>query len=301
MDIQQLKTLRAVVENKGFQAGARHLHKTHPSVLTLIKNFEDELGFSLFDRSKYRATLTDDGRRFYERSIRVLEEMERLQQYSNQIRTLEETELNIVIGDVTPIGRILPCLKRFFQAHPGTQLNLLFENLRGPNDRLLAGEADLIVHHIDKTDTRYEYFPFLQVTIKPVAAPDFLVGQELNRLMYSDLESLTQCVVRDTSEHPDETSYHVMKNTPKVMVGDQYTKREVIRQGVAWGHMPDFLVEDDIDAGRLLALAGHHVRNHKIDIVIARRSDAEIGPIANNLWTLLKREIAVSFHSQQHE
>ena len=44
-------------------------------------------------------------------------------------------------------------------------------NLFGPNELLLDGGADLIIHHIDKTDSRYEYRDFCKVQVVPVIAP----------------------------------------------------------------------------------------------------------------------------------
>ena len=63
--LQQMLTLDAVVEQGGIQAGAKYLHRTHPSVVTALKNLEQELGFALFDRSGYRLSLTTEGKPFH--------------------------------------------------------------------------------------------------------------------------------------------------------------------------------------------------------------------------------------------
>lgn len=65
-------------------------------------------------------------------------------------------------------------------------VSLLFENLEGADERLLDGAAGLIIHHIDKSDPRYEYKDFCRVQVIPVAAPDFLSIPNSNNLKYAD-------------------------------------------------------------------------------------------------------------------
>lgn len=79
-----------------------------------------------------------------------------------------------------------------------------FGNLFGPNERLLDGNADLIIHHVDKSDSRYEYRDFCQVQVVPVVAPGFLDLPISRELRYADLEGYTQCIIRDTSTHSEK-------------------------------------------------------------------------------------------------
>ena len=62
-------------------------------------------------------------------------------------------------------------------------------------------------------------------------------------------------------------------------------KKEVILQGMGWGHMPRFLIEEELADGRLLSIAGNHFRESVIPLVVARRRDTPHGPIARKLWT----------------
>lgn len=294
MKLQQLEALQAVVETGSFQAAAKRLNKSHPSVITSLKNLEYDVGFSIFDRSTYRATLTKEGEAFYKKSLNILYENQRLLMYARKLSAKEETVLNIAIGDVTPTDVILPVLKKFSEAHPDTQINLLFETINGPNERLLSTEADLIVHHLHKADRRYEFMDFTSVQLVPVAAPSLIGNKNLGELTYDDLKNYTQCIIRDTATSVSGESYHLLKGSHKITVGDQYTKREVIKNGLGWGHMPLFLVESDLNEKKLLSLKNDNIKNYELDIVIARRSDGSAGKIANKLWQTLQNELKLS-------
>jgi DNA-binding transcriptional LysR family regulator len=286
MTLQQLRTLDAVITRGSFQAGADLLHKTHPSVITALRKLEEELGFALFDRTGYRTVLTEQGKLFYERSKRLIAEMQALEAQAAHLREGEAVELDIILGDVTPLADTLGILRRFTEQHPGARLNLFFENLAGPNERLLAGEADIIVHHIDKSDPRYDYKDICKVPIVPVVAPGFLEVPVTRELRYADLRDCTQCIIRDSANGDDNRSYFVLPDSPRITVGDQYTKKEIILQRMGWGHMPLFLVQEELLSGQLVSIEGEHIRGSTIEIVVARLGARQRGKMAERLWRM---------------
>src|SRR5258705_235856 len=73
MTYDQLVAFTTVAAEGTFTSASEALHKSQPAVSKLIRNLEGELGVVLFDRAKYRATLTDAGRVFYERAAAVIE------------------------------------------------------------------------------------------------------------------------------------------------------------------------------------------------------------------------------------
>ena len=277
-------TFDAVVSKGSIQAGAKHLSKTHPSVITALKKLEDELGFALFDRTGYRLVLTEAGRTFHKNVKRILADIQGLKNHAIHIKGNEEAELNIVIGDVAPLPNALAVLRRFAKENPYTRLNLFFGNLFGPNELLLDGVADLIIHHVDKSDPSYEYRDFFLVPIVPVVAPGFLNRTISKTLRYDELKGYTQCIIRDTSIHSNKLNRFIVDGAPHLTVGDQYTKKEVLLQGMAWGHMPLFLVDQELKRGELTSIEGDFIKGVVREIVIARLSQGKKGVMAQRLW-----------------
>lgn len=54
--------------------------------------------------------------------------------------------------------------------------------------------------------------------------------------------------------------------------------------------MPEFLVADELRDGRLLSIAGRHLRGGGGEIVAARRRDRPHGPVANRLWQYIEEQ-----------
>ena len=290
--LHQLQCFEAVVSEGSFQAAAEKLRRAQPTVSASVKNLENLLQLTLLDRSGYRVALTEAGRSFHERTRVFLQEAQRLRDHAAQLAMGEESELRVVIGDTNPLPETLALLRSFFDSCPGTRLHLHFEAISGPLERLLDGEADLILHHIDKTDPRLEFIDLFTVKVVPVAAPGFLKFPVSKSITPEQMRHYVQCVIRDSARHTPPRDYYLVEGARNWTVGDQLMKRELILQGMGWGHMPRFLIEQDLRDRRLLAIAGKHFPGAEVELVAARRRDAPHGPIANRLWQYIADEAA---------
>jgi DNA-binding transcriptional LysR family regulator len=292
LTLHQLVCFEAVVTEGSFQAAAEKLRRSQPTVSSSVKNLENQLQLSLLDRSGYRVTLTEAGRSFYERTQVFLHDVKRLRDHAAQLAMGEESELRVVIGDVSPLPETLGLLRRFFDGCPGTKLHLHFEAISGPVERLLDGEADLILHHIDKADPRLEFVDLFPVKILPVVAPKFLRFPVSKSIAPEQMRDYVQCVIRDTARHSQPRDYYLVEGARSWTVSDQLMKRELILQGMGWGHMPRYLIEQNLRDGSLLSIAGRHFRGGQVELVAARRRNTPHGPIANRLWQFIGDQAA---------
>jgi DNA-binding transcriptional LysR family regulator len=293
LTVLQLRCLEAVVREGSFQAAAAHLHRTHSTVFTAVKNLEARLGLSLLDRTGYRVTLTEAGRSFHDRARVLLRDLEALQNHAAQLAMGEESELTVVIGDLCPLPETLGLLRHFFARCPQTRLHLHFEAISGPWERLFDGEADLIIHHVDRSDPRLEIIDLGTVQVIPVVAPGFLPFPLSDSIAPEQMREHVQCVIRDTARHSAARSYFVIEGARSWTVSDQLMKKEIILQGMGWGHMPGFLIESELKDGRLFSIAGRHLQGIAGELVAARRRDQPHGPVAERLWRFIAEQAPV--------
>src|SRR3984893_521754 len=287
LTLHQLICFEAVVSEGSFQAAAEKLRRSQPTVSSSIKNLETQLQLSLLDRSGYRVTLTEAGRSCYEHSLLFLHETQRLRDHAAQLAMGEESELRVVIGDISPLPETLGLLRRFFDGCPGPKLHLHFEAISGPVERLLHGEADLILHHIDKADPRLEFVDLFTVKVVPVVAPKFLRFPISKSITPEQMRDYVQCVIRDTASHSQPRDYFLVEGARSWTVSDQLMKKELILQGMGWGHMPRYLIEANLRDGSLLPIAGRHFKGGRAELVAARRRHTPHRPIANRLWQVI--------------
>jgi DNA-binding transcriptional LysR family regulator len=285
--LHELQCFDAVVREGGFQAAAERLHRSHPSVFAAVAKLERQLGLELLDRSGYRVRPTEAGRAFHRKVRFLLHEADDLQTYAAQLAMGEEAELRVVLGDLCPLPPVLALLSSFFGQRPQTRLHLQFETVTGPWERLLEDEADLIVHRVPKSDVRMEWIDLGRVAMVPVAAPGFLPFLPATDITPQRMQAFTQCVVRDSARQPAEPGHFLVEGAPQCSVPDHLMKKELILHGMAWGHLPRFLIETELRDGRLLSIAGRHFPGVVEQLSAARRRDRPHGPVAVQLWDFL--------------
>jgi DNA-binding transcriptional LysR family regulator len=288
LTIQQLLCFDAVVTEEGFKAAADKLGRSHPTVFAAVRGLETQLGLSLFDRSGYRVTLTEAGRSIHTRARVLLSELTTLCNQAAQLSMGEESELSIVIGDLCPLSQVLDLLRRFFSGCSGTRLHLHFEAISGPWERLFDGDADLIIHHIDPSDSRLEFINLCEVRIVPVVASGFLKFPITRSISPEQMRPYVQCVIRDSARHSPPRDYHLIDGALSWTVSDQFMKKELILQGMGWGHMPTFLIERELRTRRLLSISGRYLPETSGQLTAARLRRSPHGPVANRLWRYIQ-------------
>lgn len=123
--IRQLQYFVAVYEEASFSRAAAREHCSQPALSAQIRNLEQILGRSLFDRSVSGATPTAAGLRFYRHSVAILR--------SVNAATLEMAEASGQIAGQVQMGLIptvvrglLPAfLPKFVEDHPMIDIRLI--------------------------------------------------------------------------------------------------------------------------------------------------------------------------------
>ncbi len=290
----QLQCFSALVTHGSFAAAAAHLHRTHPTVFAAVASLEKQLGLVLLDRSGYRVALTEEGAAFHARVLLFLRQFDSLKREAAQLAAGEEPELRVVVGDLCPLDSTLGLLRHFFSDLAGsTRLNLMVDAIAGPWERLRDGECDLVFHHMDTSNLQIEAMHLFDVKLLPVAAPGFIGDAPGSALTPEALRSFVQCVIRDSSRRPSQKNYYLIEGARTCSVPDQLMKREIIVQGLAWGHLPLHLIDADLTSGRLVSLAGPNMRGATLPHYAMRRRDAVHGPVAERLWQHLQGLVPV--------
>ncbi len=142
MDLQQLETFLAVVEERSFSRAAQRLLRTQPAVSQVIRKLEDELGEPLFERASRDGSLTAAGevlRAYAERMVGLREEAASA---VRELKTLERGQLNLAANEYTTLY-LLPLLDRFRRISPHISLAVQRALASRIPDELLARRAEL--------------------------------------------------------------------------------------------------------------------------------------------------------------
>lgn len=145
MNIQQLEYLLAVNEIRHFAKAAEHCHVTQPTLSMMLRKLEEELGITLFDRSRQPVVPTREGEEVIRRARQILAEVKSLKGYAKELRGEIEGEMRLgIIPTLAPY--LLPLFIRDFAAkHPALQIQVRDMTTADSLRALRRGELDLAI------------------------------------------------------------------------------------------------------------------------------------------------------------
>lgn len=120
----EMEVFVRVVDLGGFTQAARKLRLTPSGVSKLISRLETRLGTRLVNRTTRKLTLTEEGRAFYERAVRILAEMEEAER---EAASGAAPRGRLTVNCNIPFGmlHVMPLLPRFLEQHPEVTLDLV--------------------------------------------------------------------------------------------------------------------------------------------------------------------------------
>ncbi len=137
MELRQLSYFVAVAEELHFGRAAAKVNITQSGLSDAILALEKELGVQLLLRTTRRVELTRAGASFYERSVRMISELELSKEIVRSIAG--KTSRRIAIGTVYPatIGVLPSFLSRIGRKYPDIRMHIE------------SGTTDDIIRHIE--------------------------------------------------------------------------------------------------------------------------------------------------------
>ncbi len=141
MNIRHLHIFKIVCEEMNFTRAAEKLYMTQPAISHVINDLEQEIGHVLFDRISKKIYLTEIGKLFLSKTLRILELYNDLENnfYSS------EKDIPIHIGSCITIGNFwLPSIiKNFKKIYPETPLKLEINSAAIIEKMLLNNKIDI--------------------------------------------------------------------------------------------------------------------------------------------------------------
>ena len=124
MEVDQLRTVVAAVEEGSLSAAARRRHLTQPAVSLQIKALEEELGTPLFHRRGRGVTPTQAGSRLYGRAREVLATLRSARNEVAGIAGALGGTLVLGVTDAAATGILPRAFTAFHRAHPAVEVRV---------------------------------------------------------------------------------------------------------------------------------------------------------------------------------
>lgn len=116
-----------VVERGSFSAAAQDLNLTPSAISKQVSRLEGELGVRLINRSTHDLNLTEAGKIYYDRCLKILREIEQAREAVHEANATLSGTLKIHVTPGTGQLIVLPILNEFLRVHPALSVDLTVE------------------------------------------------------------------------------------------------------------------------------------------------------------------------------
>jgi DNA-binding transcriptional LysR family regulator len=124
MDLDQLHTFLEIVRLKSFSKAAQTCYRTQPAISAQVRQLEQELNTTLFERFGTKISLTVAGRIFAEHAEQILALRRRAQDAINELEKVPRGELLIAANEATCIYVLPSVFAEFKKQFPNVQLSV---------------------------------------------------------------------------------------------------------------------------------------------------------------------------------
>jgi DNA-binding transcriptional LysR family regulator len=282
IDLNLLETFIAVVKEGSFRAASKTLFKAQPVVSYQIKKLETYLGVELFDRSKYRATLTKQGELVFTKALNLLNQASLLESVKTSVEIGQEAHVSMSISSLYPIALFSEKLKSVQKLYPDTVFSVTIDTLAGL-DKVKNKDVDFSISEQEVDDLSIKESVCFSMKMVLVCS----CGHDLSKLekvSLQDLSQFSQITVKSSGDMPVKDR-GVFKSAKQWIVSDMTTKKQLISDGFGWGYLPDHLVACEIDSGKLFEIQLSAMNSTGINFRKVMLKNKSMGPVLNALWS----------------
>ncbi len=249
----EMEVFVRVVDLGGFSAAARAFRMTPSAVSKLLARLESRLGVRLINRSTRKLQLTPEGSAYYERAIRILDDINTAER---EAATGATPRGRLRVNTSVPFGlhRLLPLLPGFVKRYPEVGVDV---SLTDTVVDLMEERADIAIRVGPLRESRLLARKLGESRMVVVAAPSYLAERGTPQTP-ADLEQhnmLGFCFIKQVEGWPfrdGRGNALTIMPSGNSLVSDGEAMQRLVVAGMGLARLTRFHVKADIDAGRLV-------------------------------------------------
>jgi len=287
-NLEQLRMFVETANLGSFSACARQLGKVQSAVSQGIANLEIDFDRQLFDRSTRKPSLTPAGKRLLSYAQAILLQMDELDSAAQAMGRQEEALIRLAVDSALLLPSLYVVLSRFEKKFPATVIEIVSSTSLDALESIENDHADIGLTFVEfdfNRDVELGYIGALD--FHPVCHPQHALAQ-FNEITAGDLLPHRQVLPR-SSKGNAPTQLPLLSS--KAWYCNSYAAiQSLVEQEIGWAYLPAYLVEHNIQAGKLkkMKLAFDH-KPWKLSIEMVRQKNKAMGPALAWLYDELKQ------------
>lgn len=185
MELRNLEYLKVIKDEGTFSAAAESLHVSQPALTRAIHRLEDELGLSLFDRTKNNAKINEAGMLAVECAEEIIE---KVNQMESRMESYKRSLTTLSVGSCAP-GPTFELIPLLTSLYPKMTISSVIQ----PEISLMEGLQNetyrLVVLSKPRTDDDIICMPYVSESLMVTLPKDHPLAKK-DSLRFSDLDGL---------------------------------------------------------------------------------------------------------------
>lgn len=278
--IKQLRSVVAIIRTGRIVSAARELRLTTPAITSQIKLLEEDLGVTLFDRTRDGMRPTAAGLAVYAAATRVLAQLD---ECADAIRDLKGLKGGSVALGVVSTGKYFApyIIAAFLRAHPGIDIRLTIGNRGETIEKLRDYAVDFAIMGQPPADFAVQSTRLGEHPLIIIVPPDHKLARR-RAVAKSDLAG-ERFLLREKGSGTRANFEAVFADVSPPPLTIEFGSNETIKQGVMAGlgiaPISGHTVAAELTDGRLVALdvVGFPVKRQWY---VVHRADRTLSPTA---------------------
>jgi LysR family transcriptional regulator for bpeEF and oprC len=251
-----IKVFCRVVETGTFSRAADLLDMPKSTVTKLVQELEAHLRLKLLHRTTRRVTVTMEGAAYYERTTKLLHELEDIESNISNEQSTPRGRLKVDMASAIANFILLPALPSFMQQYPEIQLEL---GVSDTNIDLLTDNIDCVIRGGELNDTSLIAKRIAELTFVTCATPSYLqqygipqTPDELSskhRIIYYRSRKTNRVVPLRFSNR--QQSMEIQQQGSPLSVNDSTAQLTATLSGLGVSQLPLFMAQPFLDNGKL--------------------------------------------------
>ena len=287
--INQLRAFVAVCDQGSFSGAARKLRRAQSAISHAIKALESAFDVELFERNTRKAQLTAAGRSLLPDARAVISRTEEMKNRAGSIVRAGAPQVSVAIDAYFPRAHLIDCLRTLQEEFATAAINLRITTMQGGESLVLERVCALAVTienvpevNPDAMERRW----LCEAKMVTVCAPSHPLASAPKPIPVDEFGRHIQVVVTDNQPGAEKTQQGVA-GMRQWLVNDHGAKRDLLKAGLGWGHLPWHLVSEDLVSGQLVELERRAWHIGPLTFMISQRRGHDRSPCEERLVELL--------------
>jgi DNA-binding transcriptional LysR family regulator len=300
--INQLRSFVAVCDQGSFSGAARQLGRAQSAISHAIKALESAFDVELFDRNTRKAQLTAAGRSLLPDARAVISRTEEMKSRAGSIARVGAPQLSVAVDVYFPRAHLIDGLRTLQAEFPTAAINLRITTMQG-GERLVLEKVcalAITVENVPEVNPdAIERHWLCDAQMVTLCAPSHPLASIPKPVPQDELSRHVQIVVTDNQPEAEKTQQGVAGKR-LWLVNDLGAKRDLLKAGLGWGHLPRHLVGEDLAKGELVELERRAWHLGPLTFVISQRRGHDLSPCESRLVELLGKPQCIPKEARPH-